>query len=79
VQRHERDAREPVGRRGAELGEPVVVGAERRGLEFRIANAEELEREARVDDLRDHAVALLVAEPRRRVPAAGPHALVTRR
>ena len=76
MQGNQRDAGQPRRRAGTELGEPVIVGAEGGRLELGVADAEELEREARVEHLGDHAVAPLVAQAGVRIPASRSHLLI---
>jgi len=62
VKRHHRDPGESTGCDGAILGEPIVVGREARRLELRVADAKELETEARIENLGDDTVVVLIAE-----------------
>jgi hypothetical protein len=77
---HRRLARadEPVGMGGAVLGDPQVVGVEARLLEIDVGMVAEHHADRRVEHLGRDAVALLVREARRRVPAATVHVVKAR-
>ncbi len=64
------DAQEPVGVRGAVLGDPQVVGVEARLLVVEVGVVADHHADGRVDHLGADAVARLVREPGLGVPAA---------
>src|SRR4030095_10502228 len=63
-------AEEPIGRRRAELEQPLVVGAHARELERAVVaeHARALLRDARIEELRMNAVGIHVGEARRGLP-----------
>ena len=63
-------AEQPLRRERAVLGDPAVVGLEAGVLEVDVAVVAQHHADRRVDDLGGHAVAVLVGEAGRRVPAA---------
>ena len=64
------DAEQTVRMRRGVLADPAVVGREARVLEVEVRMVAQHHADRRVQDLRGHAVAILIGQPRVRIPAA---------